>query len=242
MGGFPDRNFKAFTRRGVNFLKNTKIACFLLISYLKIYKIYQFVGFMSDISTHHNHEHHQSENSIFGFWVYIMSDCILFSALFATFIVLKDSTAGGASLAGLFSLPFVLVETMILLSSSFTFGLALLFARDNKKCMMFKMLAATFLLGISFIAMEFYEFRHLIHEGYTFSTNAAFSSFFTLVGTHGLHVISGLFWMILVITHLAKNGITTKTTTKLYCLGLFWHFLDVIWVCVFTIVYLMNAI
>jgi len=190
----------------------------------------------------HSHAHHQSENSIFGFWVYIMSDCILFSALFATFIVLKDSNAMGPSLRGLFSMPYVLTETIILLFSSFTFGLALLFARDNKNCMMFKMLGATFLLGLAFIGMEINEFRHLFHEGYSFKTNAALSSFFTLVGTHGLHVSAGLFWMILVMIHLAKGGITTKTTTKLYCLGLFWHFLDVIWVCVFTIVYLMNAI
>lgn len=171
-----------------------------------------------------------------------MSDCILFSALFATFIVLKDSTAGGHGLTGIFSMPFALMETMILLLSSFTYGLSLLFARDGKKTATLAMLGATFALGAAFIGMEMYEFYHLFHEGYTFRTNAAFSSFFTLVGTHGLHVTVGLLWIILTIAHLLKSGITTKTTTKLYCLGLFWHFLDVIWVCVFTIVYLMSAI
>lgn len=191
---------------------------------------------------HHNHEHEVAKNNIFGFWVYIMSDCILFSALFATYIVLKDSTAGGHTLHGLFSLPFVLGETLILLFSSFTFGLALLFARDSKKCLTIKALTATGILGATFIGMEIYEFHHLISHGHSFSSNAAFSAFFTLVGTHGLHVISGLFWLILVIIKISMRGITIKTSTKLYCLGLFWHFLDVIWVCVFTIVYLMNSI
>lgn len=191
---------------------------------------------------HEDHHDHSSNNNIFGFWIYIMTDCILFATLFATYIVLKDSTAGGVGLRGIFSMPFVLTETILLLFSSFTFGLALLFARDGKKCMMFKALGATTLLGVSFLGMELYEFRHLIHEGMSFSSNAAFSAFFTLVGTHGLHVFCGLLWMILTMVHLAKNGITQKTSTKLYCLGLFWHFLDVIWICVFTIVYLMNAI
>ena len=194
---------------------------------------------------HHGHEHHEKEafeRNTFGFWVYIMSDCILFSALFVTFAVLKNSTGGTQTLDGLFSMPFVLAETMLLLTSSFTYGLSLLFARDGKKIPMFSMLIATFLLGISFIGMEFYEFHHLITHGYTPSTNAAFSSFFTLVGTHGLHVISGLVWMLLVIIQLAIRGITPKNQSKLYCLVLFWHFLDVIWVCVFTIIYLFNAI
>jgi len=195
---------------------------------------------------HHNHDnHHEREvfaKNTFGFWVYIMSDCILFSALFATFAVLKNSTAGGASLTGMFSMPFVLGETMLLLTSSFTYGLGLLFARDGKKCMMFTMLAMTFALGVSFVGMEFYEFHHLITHGHSPSTNASFSAFFTLVGTHGLHVISGLVWMLLVTIQLAIRGITPKNQNKLYCLGLFWHFLDVIWVCVFTIVYLFNAI
>lgn len=191
---------------------------------------------------HHSHEHHQAENSIFGFWVYIMSDCILFAALFASYVVLKDSTAMGPSLKGMFSMPFVLTETMILLFSSFTYGLSLLFARDGKKCLTLKALFATFILGASFIGMELYEFTHLIHEGHSFTVNASLSSFFTLVGTHGLHVTAGLFWMLLVIIQIMLRGINHKNTTKLYCLGLFWHFLDVIWICVFTIVYLMNAI
>ena len=194
---------------------------------------------------HHEHDHHEKEafeRNTFGFWVYIMSDCILFSALFATFAVLKNSTGGTQGLDGLFSMPFVLVETMLLLTSSFTYGLTLLFARDGKKRMMFTSLATTFLLGVAFVGMEFYEFHHLIHNGNAPSTNAAFSAFFTLVGTHGLHVISGLVWMLLVGIQLAIRGITQKNQSKLYCLGLFWHFLDVIWVCVFTIVYLFNAI
>ncbi len=192
--------------------------------------------------THNDHEKEVFEKNTFGFWIYIMSDCILFSALFATFAVLKNSTAGTQALTGMFSMPFVLTETMLLLTSSFTYGLTLLFARDGKKYMMFTTLAITFFLGISFVGMEFYEFHHLITHGNTPSTNAAFSAFFTLVGTHGLHVISGLVWMIIVGIQLAMRGITPKNQNKLYCLGLFWHFLDVIWVCVFTIVYLFNAI
>jgi cytochrome o ubiquinol oxidase subunit 3 len=191
---------------------------------------------------HGESESHVTEKNLFGFWIYIMSDCLLFASLFATFVILRESTYGSLTGKELFSMPFVLVETMILLTSSFTYGLAVLNAKDGKKNATLVLLGVTFLLGLAFIIMEIYEFVELIHEGATPHTNGFLSAFFTLVGTHGLHVSAGLFWMILLILQVKIHGITGETKGKLFTLGLFWHFLDVIWIFVFTIVYLMGAI
>lgn len=178
----------------------------------------------------------------FGFWVYIMSDCMLFAALFATYAVLKNNIFTGPSGKELFSLPFVMIETIILLTSSFTYGLAVLKSKEGNKEGTLTFFAITFLLGIAFIGMELYEFIELIHEGATPQSSAFLSAFFTLVGTHGLHVCGGLIWMTVLFIQIIIHGINGKTQTKIFSLGLFWHFLDVIWIFVFTIVYLMGAI
>ena len=185
--------------------------------------------------------HVETKNN-FGFWIYIMSDCMLFAALFATYAVLKNNIHVGLSAKELFSLPFVMAETLILLTSSFTFGLAVLKSKDGHKKGTLLFFAITFLLGISFLCMEVYEFYELIHEGATPSSSAFLSAFFTLVGTHGLHVFGGLIWMLILFIQIAIHGINGKTQTKIFSLGLFWHFLDVVWIFVFTIVYLMGAI
>lgn len=194
----------------------------------------------------HDMENFQHEDSgskiIFGFWIYIMSDCILFASIFATYAVLHNNTFGGLPAKELFSMPYVLTETFILLTSSFTYGLAMLAMHKMKKNQVIGWLIVTFLLGASFLVMELKEFAQLIHEGNAWDRSGFLSAFFTLVGTHGLHVASGLLWMTILILHVIFRGINPTTVVKLTCLSLFWHFLDIVWIFVFTIVYLMGAI
>ena len=190
----------------------------------------------------HDHAHHDTGgNTIFGFWVYLMTDLVLFAGLFATFAVLRDSSAGGPTGKELFDLKFVLVETFILLFSSITYGFAMVGLHNGKKSTVLGWLAVTWLLGAGFIAMELYEFHHLILEGAGPNRSGFLSSFFALVGTHGLHVASGLLWMAVLMFQIGKKGLNSTTTTRLQCLSLFWHFLDVVWIGVFTVVYLMGA-
>lgn len=189
------------------------------------------------------HEHHDSgSNSVFGFWIYLMSDCILFATLFATYAVLSGSFAGGPTGKDIFELPYVLTETFCLLISSFTYGMAMLAMNKGDQSSVMKWLAVTFFFGAAFIGMEINEFSHLISEGYGPDRSAFLSGFFALIGTHGLHVFSGLVWMIVLMIQVAQNGLTTTNQTRLMCLSLFWHFLDIVWICVFTVVYLMGVL
>ena len=189
------------------------------------------------------HEHHDAGgNSVFGFWIYLMSDCILFATLFATYAVLSGSFAGGPTGRDIFELPYVLVETFCLLLSSVTYGFAMLAMHKGNQSGVMKWLAVTFLFGAAFIGMEINEFSHLIAEGFGPDRSAFFSGFFALIGTHGLHVFSGLVWMIVLMVQVAQNGLTATNQTRLMCLSLFWHFLDVVWICVFTVVYLMGVL
>lgn len=198
---------------------------------------------MSTVALHSEHHHHDNESMIvFGFWIYIMSDCILFATLFAAFAALHTHTFGGPGPKELFSMPIVLAETFILLTSSFTYGLALLAAFRKHQGQVIAFLIITFLLGLSFVSIELTEFTHLVHEGHSWRESAFLSSFFTLVGTHGLHVSIGLIWMLGMIIQVKRHGLTRMTQRKLTCLSLFWHFLDIVWIFVFTIVYLMGMI
>jgi cytochrome o ubiquinol oxidase subunit 3 len=178
----------------------------------------------------------------FGFWVYLMSDCVLFAGLFATYAVLHTQTFGGPAIESIVNLPYVLVETLLLLTSSFTIGLALLAARAGKKNLVLMALAATLILGLGFLGMEFHEFAKLAGEGSGPGRSAFLSSFFTLLGTHGLHVALGSVWMLVLAAHVAYRGLVEGTTRKLMCLALFWHFLDIIWIFIFTLVYLFGAL
>lgn len=180
--------------------------------------------------------------SIFGFWVYLMTDCILFATLFATFAVLHNNTFGGPSASELFSMPFVLTETMLLLVSSFTCGLAMLALRARQKRLVIGWFVVTFLLGAAFLGMELYEFSHLIHDGESWRRSGFLSAFFTLVGTHGLHITIGLLWIGVMLFRIMRDGITRDNTRRLTMLSLFWHFLDVVWIFIFTFVYLMGEI
>jgi cytochrome o ubiquinol oxidase subunit 3 len=191
---------------------------------------------------HHAGDHHDEGPKVtLGFWIYLMSDCILFATIFATYAVLKDNIAGGPNGRELFDLPYVAVETALLLISSLTYGLAMISMAADKLKPVIGWLAVTALCGLGFMGMEIYEFAHLIHEGAGPDRSAFLSAFFTLVGTHGLHVTSGLIWMGVMFVHLFRRGLTPANRIRLMSLSLFWHFLDIIWIGVFTIVYLMGA-
>jgi cytochrome o ubiquinol oxidase subunit 3 len=197
---------------------------------------------MSTTTVMEHHDHHGESNNVFGFWIYIMSDCVLFASIFAAYAVLFQNTYGGPGPKELASIPFVFIETMILLTSSFTYGLAMLCIHRHNRAGAMALMLCTFILGVSFITMELSEFSHLVHEGDSWQRSAFLSSFFTLVGTHGLHVFVGLVWMVMLFIQLGIHGIKPMTKTKLTCLGLFWHFLDIVWIFVFSIVYLMGAV
>lgn len=186
-------------------------------------------------------ERHEADSkTIFGFWVYLMTDCVLFASLFATYAVLHNNTFGGPSGRDLFSLPFVLIETLVLLTSSFTCGLGILAARRRDKSQVVAFFGVTFLLGVFFLTMEITEFHHLYVEGHSWRRSGFLSAFFTLVGTHGLHIMTGLLWMAVLLIQVIRRGLKAATVRQLTMLSLFWHFLDIIWIFIFTIVYLLG--
>jgi len=201
---------------------------------------------MSKTAVNHNHKSfHESiaeEKVVFGFWVYLMTDLLMFGVLFATYSVLHGNVYNGPGSKELFNLPFALLETMILLTSSFTCGLGLLAAGHKAKNQVLFWFFITFLLGLSFLGLELSEFHKLVVEGNSWQRSAFLSSFFTLVGTHGMHITVGLLWMGICMIKVMKNGLTESLTRKLTLLSLFWHFLDIIWIFIFTIVYLMGVL
>jgi cytochrome o ubiquinol oxidase subunit 3 len=188
------------------------------------------------------HEHGEGGSTQLGFWLYLMSDCLVFAVLFATFGVLGGSYAAGPSPKVLFDLPLVALNTSMLLFSSITYGFAVLEMQMNRVAPMLLWLVITGLFGAAFIGIELFEFTHMIMEGATPQRSAFLSSFFTLVGTHGLHVTFGIVWMITLIIQVRMFGLTDANKRRLLCLSMFWHFLDVVWIGVFTFVYLMGVL
>ena len=187
--------------------------------------------------------HHDTySKAVFGFWVYIMTDCILFAVLFATYAVLHNNTFGGVTSKDIYDIRYALIETLLLLSSSFTAGIIMLKANKKEKTKALYWLFVTFLLGLAFVVMEIIEFREFYLEGHSWENSAFLSSFFTLVGTHGLHVSMGLLWLIVLGFQIMFKGITGPTFRRLSCFSYFWHFLDIVWIFIFTIVYLMGVI
>ncbi len=182
-----------------------------------------------------------ANKTIFGFWMYLMTDCVLFASLFASFAVLRSSTFGGPAGNELFSMPFVLTETLILLTSSFTAGLGLLAARRRDSAQTVVWFLLTMLLGLSFLTMELTEFHKLYVEGNSWQRSGFLSAFFTLVGTHGAHICSGLIWMAVLLVKVIRKGLSDLTVKRLTMLSMFWHFLDIIWIFIFTVVYLFGA-
>lgn len=193
-----------------------------------------------DTSLPDTHQDTFSKNTL-GFWMYLMTDCLLFATLFTTYAVLHNSTFGGPSSHDIFRLDTAFIETMILLFSSVTCGLGMLASLRNDKKKVLIWFSIAFLFGASFIAMELHEFSTLVHEGHDWTKSAFLSSFFTLVGTHGLHVSVGLFWMLVVLGQVIYYGINMDTFRRLVIFSLFWHFLDLIWIFIFTFVYLMGV-
>jgi len=189
-------------------------------------------------------EHHDSsEKTIFGFWVYLMTDCVMFGVLFAAYAVLHGNTNGGPSGRELFDLPYVLAETVILLTSSFACCLAGLAAGAKRKRQMLAWFGVTFLLGAAFLSMEISEYARLAASGNGWQRNAFLSSYFTLAGTHVLHIAAGLLWMAVLLPPLMfKRGISAVALKRITCLRMFWLFLNVVWIFVFTLVYLMGAV
>lgn len=199
------------------------------------------------MTNHHStvdkkHEAAATDRTMFGFWVYLMTDLLMFAVLFAVYAVLRNNTLDGPTGRELFSLELALAETLILLTSSFTAGIGMIFARRGLKKQTLIWFGITFLLGLAFLSIELYEFYEFIHEGHTLTVNAFLSSFFVLVGTHGLHITSGLIWLVILLIYVAKRGLTSSNVRKLSLLSLFWHFLDIVWIFIFTVVYLMAFV
>jgi cytochrome o ubiquinol oxidase subunit 3 len=188
------------------------------------------------------HVHAEGGSTMLGFWIYLMSDCLIFAILFATYGVLGANYAAGPAPKDLFDLKLVAVNTAMLLLSSITYGFAMLTMEKGLIGATQLWLAVTGLFGLAFISIELYEFAHMIHEGATPQRSAFLSSFFTLVGTHGLHVTFGLIWLVTLMTQVARHGLIEANRRRLMCLSMFWHFLDVVWIGVFTFVYLMGML
>ena len=186
--------------------------------------------------------HHPENGTLLGFWIYLMSDSLVFASLFATYGVLGRSYATGPSGADIFELPLVAVNTSLLLLSSITYGFAVIAMNRKLTGAVLFWLAATGVLGCGFVGIELHEFSKLIHEGNGPQRSAFLSAFFTLVGTHGLHVTVGIIWLVTLMAQVTKRGLIAANRRRLMCLSMFWHFLDVIWIGVFTFVYLMGVL
>jgi cytochrome o ubiquinol oxidase subunit 3 len=189
-----------------------------------------------------HHEAEANDRVMFGFWIYLMTDLLMFAVLFAVYAVLHGNTLGGPSGSELFSLPLALTNTLLLLTSSFTCGLGMVAARRGNKNQVLAWFGITFALGLAFLGVELYEFAEFIHEGHTMSVNAFLSSFFVLVGTHALHITFGLLWMAITLGFVVARGLNRHMVRKLSLLSLFWHFLDIVWIFIFTVVYLMAFV
>lgn len=189
-----------------------------------------------------HHDHGGNGATILGFWIYLMSDALIFASLFAMFGVVGASYAGGPVPRQIFDLPLVALNTAFLLASSITFGEAMPHMEAGRVGPTRFWLAVTGLLGVAFVAVELYEFSHLIAEGAGPQRSAFLSAFFTLVGTHGAHVTVGLIWIAALLVQLGQRGLSLENKRRLMCLSMFWHFLDIIWIGVFTFVYLYGVL
>ena len=186
--------------------------------------------------------HEEGSSTMLGFWLYLMSDCLIFAMLFAAYGVYGGSLAGGPGPRELFDLPLVAINTTMLLLSSITYGFAMIATDEKRQSAVLGWLGVTALFGLAFLAIELYEFSHLIHEGAGPQRSAFLSAFFTLVGTHGLHVTFGLIWLAVLVVQVMRRGLIADNVRRLQCLSMFWHFLDVVWIGVFTFVYLLGVL
>jgi len=186
--------------------------------------------------------HPEGHSTMLGFWMYLMSDCLIFAMLFAVYAVIGANYAAGPAPKDLFDLPLVALNTSMLLLSSITYGFAMLAMVKNRTAQMQTWLAITGVFGLCFLGIELYEFAHMIHLGATPQRSGFLSAFFVLVGTHGLHVTFGTIWLVTLMVQVWQKGLIPANKRRLMCLSLFWHFLDVIWIGVFTFVYLFGML
>jgi cytochrome o ubiquinol oxidase subunit 3 len=177
----------------------------------------------------------------YGFWIFILSDIVMFSALFAAYAVLSGNTAGGPTGAELFNLRNVFLMTMFLLLSSYACGLGMLSAEQRKVERFLVFAAITFVLGAAFLFLEISEFAGMVGKGAGPSRSAFLSAFFTLVGMHGAHVTAGLLWLVYMTAQVVAKGLKPAVLRRLLCFSLFWHALDIVWIGVMTLVYLMGV-
>ncbi|MHC0038001.1 cytochrome aa3 quinol oxidase subunit III [Pseudoneobacillus sp. C159] len=187
-------------------------------------------------------EYSTEENrlKILGFWIFLGAEIMLFATLFASYFTLVNRTAGGPTGAGIFEITPVLIETLLLLTSSFTVGLGIHAMRLGRKKAMIGFFITTLLLGLAFIGVEIYEFVHYVHIGAGLQTSAFTSILLTTLGTHGIHVTIGLFWGLFIVLQVWKRGLTPQTANKSFIFSLYWHFLDVIWIFIFSFIYLKG--
>jgi cytochrome aa3-600 menaquinol oxidase subunit III len=187
-------------------------------------------------------EYSTEENKlkILGFWIFLGAEIMLFATLFATYFTLVGRTAGGPTGAGIFEITPVLIETLLLLTSSFTVGLGIHAMRLGRKKAMIGFFITTLLLGLAFIGVEIYEFVHYVHVGAGLQTSAFTSILLTTLGTHGIHVTIGLFWGLFIVLQVWKRGLTPQTANKSIIFSLYWHFLDIIWIFIFSFIYLKG--
>ena len=184
----------------------------------------------------------RAEERAFGFWLYLMSDAMIFALLFATYVVMISGTAGGPTGRELFSLPRAFAETMLLLVSSTTFGFASLASRAKQRGAAVAWLLVTLVLGLGFVSLEIQEFTGMIAAGAGPDRSGFLSAFFVLVGTHGLHVSFGMLCIVVMIGQIVIKGLTEPVSSRLFRVGLFWHFLDIVWIGIFSVVYLPGVL
>ncbi|OCA82564.1 cytochrome aa3 quinol oxidase subunit III [Pradoshia sp. D12] len=182
----------------------------------------------------------QNQLKILGFWIFLGAEIVLFATLFTVYFVLENRTGDGPSGSDIFALGGVLAETFILLASSFTIGIAIHAMRMGMKKAMMVMFSITLVLGLAFLGIEIYEFFHYVHEGASIQTSGFTSALLTLLGTHGAHVTGGILWGIAILIQVSRRGINHLTANKAFIFSLYWHFLDVVWIFIFSFVYLKG--
>lgn len=194
-----------------------------------------------NLGSAHGRDHDAAERELFGFWVFLMSDAILFGMVFATYVTSVTATAGGPGPHELYDIRSVFIETLLLLASSFSFGMASLALKYmHGKARLIGWMTATLLLGVAFLGFEWHDFMMMFAKGGVPSRSGFLSAFFGLVPLHGLHVVGGCIWLIVLMTQIARYGLDTQVKLGIMRLALFWHFLDIVWIAIFSVVYLAN--
>ncbi|MEM1285175.1 MAG: cytochrome o ubiquinol oxidase subunit III [Pseudomonadota bacterium] len=200
------------------------------------------IAFYEREDPHHGDDHQHETGTMLGFWIYLMSDCLIFGVLFAVYAVIGQNYAAGPAPRDLFEIELILISTFALLFSSITYGIAVIQMQARRQLATEIWLVITGLFGLAFLALELKEFSHLWHVGATPMASGFLSAFWTLVGTHGLHVTAGCIWLFVLLAQIQMHGLTPENVRRVMCLSLFWHFLDLIWIGVFSFVYLTGVL